>query len=178
MFAPRLLVSPDLVHRAVLVGLAPARSARPSVPSRPWRPLQSGPTDGITQRDICWIAQLDGSGPGPQVYARYIGGTCEVHPVADTRVPHRSAQLGTVLLLALRPGRRCVCPCAITGGRMSAGRFSPRARRASGVAGSRCGWHGRARGALGFSWFPGRGIGASGARVSGERHFLALRRGQ
>jgi hypothetical protein len=42
MFAPRLLVSPDLVPRAVLIGLAPARSARPSVPSRPQRPLQSG----------------------------------------------------------------------------------------------------------------------------------------
>src|SRR5207245_206955 len=49
MFAPRLLVSPDLVPRAVLGGLAPARSARPGVPSRPQRPLQSGPTDGITQ---------------------------------------------------------------------------------------------------------------------------------
>jgi len=52
MFAPRLLVSPDLVPQAVLVGLAPARSARLSVPSRPRRPLRSGPTDGITQRYI------------------------------------------------------------------------------------------------------------------------------
>src|SRR5712692_9841824 len=56
MFAPRLLVSPDLVPQAVLVGLAPAGSARPGVPSRLRRPLQSGPTDGITQRDICRIA--------------------------------------------------------------------------------------------------------------------------
>ena len=83
MFAPRLLVmlvSPDLVHRAVLVGLAPARSARPSVPSRPRRPLQSGPTDDITQRDIYRTAQLAGPGPRPQVHARYIGGTREVTP--------------------------------------------------------------------------------------------------
>jgi hypothetical protein len=78
-FAPRLLVSPDLVPRAVLVGLAPARSARPSVPSRPQRQLQSGPTDGITQRDTCRIAQLEGAGPRPpgtrEVHRRYMRGT-------------------------------------------------------------------------------------------------------
>ena len=84
MFAPRLLVSPDLVPRAVLIGLAPARSARPSVPSRSPRPLRSGPADGITQRYIYRIAQLGGSGSRPQVHARYIGGTREVHRVADT----------------------------------------------------------------------------------------------
>src|SRR5260370_34416603 len=55
MVAPRLLVSPDLVPRAALVGLAPARSTRPSVPSRPWHPLQSDPTDGITQREAAWL---------------------------------------------------------------------------------------------------------------------------
>ena len=59
MFAPRLLVSPDLVPLTVLVGLAPARSARPGVPSRPQRQLQSGPADGTTQRDTCRIAQLE-----------------------------------------------------------------------------------------------------------------------
>src|SRR5260370_1699170 len=55
MVAPRLLVSPDLVPRAALVGLAPARSTRPSVPSRPWHPLQSDPADGITQREAAWL---------------------------------------------------------------------------------------------------------------------------
>jgi hypothetical protein len=63
MFAPRLLVSPDLVPRAALVGLAAARSAWPSVPSRPQCPLQSGPTHGITQRDNYRIAQREDLGP-------------------------------------------------------------------------------------------------------------------
>jgi hypothetical protein len=75
MFAPRLLVSPDLVPWAVLIGLAPAGSARPSGPSQPPRPLRSGPADGITQRYIYRIAVLepaDKSGPraGPQMAAR------------------------------------------------------------------------------------------------------------
>jgi hypothetical protein len=91
MFAPRLLVSPDLVPRAVPAGLAPARSARPRAPSRPQRPLHSGPADDITQRDTCRIAQLEGSGSRPQVHARYIAGRREVHPAAGTRVPHRPA---------------------------------------------------------------------------------------
>jgi len=72
MLAPRLLVSPDLVPRAVLAGLAPARSARPSVPSRPQRPLQSGLTDGITQRYICRIALLEASA-SPYPVARQDG---------------------------------------------------------------------------------------------------------
>src|SRR6266700_1128413 len=51
MFAPRLLVSPDLVPRAALVGLAPARSARPVY--RPGQSIRPGPapSDGITQRE-------------------------------------------------------------------------------------------------------------------------------
>jgi hypothetical protein len=104
---PCLLVSPDLVPQAALVGLAPARSARPSVPSRPQRPLQSGPTDGITQRDIYRIAQLEDLVPRPRVHARYIGGIREVHRVADTRVPHRPASHGPV---ASSPTRNTVPP--------------------------------------------------------------------
>ena len=122
MFAPRLLVSPDLVPQAALVGLAPARSARPSVPSRPQRPLQSGPIDGITQRDIYRIAQLEDLVPRPRVHARYIGGIREVHRVPTPE--YRTDQLRTVLLLALRPGTRCPRPCALTRGRMSAARLS------------------------------------------------------
>jgi len=110
MFAPRLLVSPDLVPRAALAGLAPTRSARPGVPSRPQHQLQSGPTDGITQRDICRIAQLEGSGPRPQVHARYIGGTREVHRVADTRVTAQTSFARFYRPLTIRPGRRARLP--------------------------------------------------------------------
>ena len=55
MVAPRLLVSPDLVPRAALAGLATARFRPPSVLSRPQHPLQSDPTDGITQREAAWL---------------------------------------------------------------------------------------------------------------------------
>ena len=55
MFAPRLLVSLDLVARAAPAGLATARFRPPSVPSRPQHPLQSDPTDGITQREAAWL---------------------------------------------------------------------------------------------------------------------------
>jgi hypothetical protein len=76
MFAPRLLASPDLVPRAAAVGLAPGRSARPDVPSRPQRPNTSAPADGITQRDVRRIAQPEGAGTPSgtsEVHARYIG---------------------------------------------------------------------------------------------------------
>jgi len=81
MFAPRLLVSPDLVPRA------PQTASQPPVPPgllrRPGRSisLQRGPTDDITQRDACRIAQLKDSGPRPRAHARSTGGTREVHRV-------------------------------------------------------------------------------------------------
>jgi hypothetical protein len=75
MFAPRLLASPDLVPRAAAVGLAPDRSARPDVPSRPQRPHRSAPADGITQRDVRRIAQPEGAGHA----LGYLRGTSEVH---------------------------------------------------------------------------------------------------
>src|ERR1039457_4279949 len=94
MFAPRLLVSPDLAPRAALVGLAPARSARPSVPSRPQCPPQSGPTDGITQRDNYRIAQLEDLGPhAPRVGVGPGRGTgISPWPVSPARPPHRTCE--------------------------------------------------------------------------------------
>jgi hypothetical protein len=89
MFAPRLLVSPDLVDRTVPAGLAPARSAR--LVCRGGHSVDPGttPTDGITQRDNYWIAQLEDSRLRARVHARSIEGTYEVHRAADVRVPHR-----------------------------------------------------------------------------------------
>jgi hypothetical protein len=60
MFAPRLLVSPDLVPRADLVSLAPARSARPVCCPSPQHPLQSGPTDDITHFRAVRVRQPKG----------------------------------------------------------------------------------------------------------------------
>jgi hypothetical protein len=62
MFAPRLLVSPDLVHRAGAVGPAPARRARLGCRAHPGM----SPADAITQRDICRIAWLKGARPHPR----------------------------------------------------------------------------------------------------------------
>jgi hypothetical protein len=115
---------------------------------------------------------LEGSGPRPQVHARYIGGTREVHRVADTRVPHRPASRGPVassptrktvrLFMRDHPGPDECCEVLAEG----AGHQELQILGADGTAG---------HGELGFlvvlrpwHW----------ARVSAERHFLALRRGQ
>jgi hypothetical protein len=97
MFAPRLLVSPDLVPRAALVGLESARSARLVCRAGHGVDSETTPTDGITQRDIYTIVQLEDSHPRTQVHATSIGGTREVHRVADTPVPHRSASRGSAV---------------------------------------------------------------------------------
>ena len=75
MFAPRLLVSPDLIARAALGGLAPARSAHPVCRADHGVDSETTPTDGITQRDIYRIAQLGARAHAP----RYTRGTSEVH---------------------------------------------------------------------------------------------------
>jgi hypothetical protein len=105
MFAPRLLVSPDLVHRAALVGLAPARSARPVCRAGHGVDPETTSTDGITQRDIYRIAQLEDSRPRAQVHARSIGGTCEVYQAAVAWVPHRPVPHAQVHVPAA-PARR------------------------------------------------------------------------
>ncbi len=125
MFAPRLLVSPDLVPRAALVGLAPARSAR--LVRRVGHVVGSGttPADDITQRDIYPIVQLEDPRPRTQVHARSIGGTCEVHRAGGTWVPQ---QISFARFCCSRSGgRQSVCPCGrSTRGQMSAEGSRPR----------------------------------------------------
>ncbi len=160
------------------------------------------PADGYTQRDVERKAQVEGSllmRPGGsdrcpagamvsvrgrcyawiscQVHARSLAGTCQVHPAAGAGELRRQASRGSAarsptpeaarrstLGTGRRLGRSCdVLRRATRPDASSSCRFSARMARQAG------------HGELGFlvvlrpwHW----------ARVSGERHFLALRRGQ
>ena len=110
-----------------------ARQSGPSRTTRPGHP--EAPTDGFTQRDIDRSA-APGSAPAPpgtrEAHRRYTGG-----PSGPRHPGYRTGQLRTVLLPALRSGRRVRLSMRAIGpgDRMSAAGFPAGGTPGSGSAG-------------------------------------------